>query len=88
MKMNNDGHKEDQVHKYVHGGLLQINATEEIYNDEGQMTGGLDSQQHIPEVIQEEESAIDTQEYGQFVKDYHEDKLQETELTQEGGQKQ
>eukprot|EP00972_Heterocapsa_arctica_P032502 4788714-Heterocapsa_arctica.AAC.1 len=89
--MSNDGQEDDQVHKYVHGGLLQRKAPEDINMDEGQMTGGQDFQQNTPEVVQEEESAIDTQEYGQFVEDYHEGKLQandqmggQTELTQDG----
>eukprot|EP00972_Heterocapsa_arctica_P074305 10966656-Heterocapsa_arctica.AAC.1 len=59
--------------------------------DDGQMTGGPDFQQNTPEVGQEEESAIDTQEYGHFVEYDHEGKLQandqmggQTELTQDG----
>eukprot|EP00972_Heterocapsa_arctica_P026715 3931785-Heterocapsa_arctica.AAC.1 len=63
--------------------------------DEGQMTGGPDVQQNTPEVLQEEENAIDTQEYGHFVEDDHEAKLQandqmgrQTEFTQDGVQKQ
>eukprot|EP00972_Heterocapsa_arctica_P045886 6772424-Heterocapsa_arctica.AAC.1 len=49
-KMNNDIQEEDQVHKYVHGGLLQINAPDDINFHEGQMTGGPDVQQNTPEV--------------------------------------
>eukprot|EP00972_Heterocapsa_arctica_P097394 14368040-Heterocapsa_arctica.AAC.1 len=51
--------------------------------------------QKTPEEVQEEESAIETQEYGKFAADNHEGKLQaedqkggQTELTHDGGQKQ
>eukprot|EP00972_Heterocapsa_arctica_P020172 2978132-Heterocapsa_arctica.AAC.1 len=70
--MNQDGQKKDQVHKYVHGGMLQRNAPEEANIDERQMTVENDIQQNTPEEMQEEESAIDTQEYGQFDGDNHE----------------
>eukprot|EP00972_Heterocapsa_arctica_P009721 1431278-Heterocapsa_arctica.AAC.1 len=55
------------------------------------MSGGQDVQNNTPEVMQDGESAIDTQEYGHFVEDEYEDKLQAndqmgglTEHTQEG----
>eukprot|EP00972_Heterocapsa_arctica_P096938 14302337-Heterocapsa_arctica.AAC.1 len=93
--MNNDEQEEDQVHRYVHEGLLRRNVPESINRNEGQMTGRQDVQQNTPEVVQDGESAIDTQEYGHIVEDDYEDKLQandqmggQTELTQEGMQKQ
>eukprot|EP00972_Heterocapsa_arctica_P098967 14603808-Heterocapsa_arctica.AAC.1 len=44
-KMNHDSEKEDQVHRYMHGGA----------------ENGIN--QNTPEEVQEEESAIETQEY-------------------------
>eukprot|EP00972_Heterocapsa_arctica_P088608 13066501-Heterocapsa_arctica.AAC.1 len=63
--------------------------------DERQRNDGNDIQQNVPEEVQEEESAIETQEYGQFAGNCHEHRLQaeeqkgeQMELTQDGGQKQ
>eukprot|EP00972_Heterocapsa_arctica_P015848 2336597-Heterocapsa_arctica.AAC.1 len=59
------------------------------------MSAENDIKQNTPEEVQEEESAIETQEYGQFAGDNHEVNLQaedqkggQTELTQDGGQNQ
>eukprot|EP00972_Heterocapsa_arctica_P105491 15543751-Heterocapsa_arctica.AAC.1 len=77
--MNQDVHKEDQVHKYVHGGLLQGNAPEDTNMDERQRSDGNYIQQNVPEEVQDEQSAIETQEYGQYTGDCHEDQSQAEE---------
>eukprot|EP00972_Heterocapsa_arctica_P095288 14053892-Heterocapsa_arctica.AAC.1 len=67
--MNSGDQENDQLHEYVHGGLLHRNTIEARNNNK--QGSGEQVQQHTLEQENEEEEAIDTQEYELVVEDYN-----------------